>query len=114
MAVLKSVRAAVKRVVKDLTGDDPMPRLCFAMSVAMVVGTLGIMGFLFGLFGVFLKLVSMMIEETLNDTPTWAKVGDVLDKSIWRIILGYGAAAVIHAVAKLYHKKQNPPDNDST
>lgn len=93
-----------REIWKDLTGDDPMPRLHLAFTLASVTGAIGVFGILFGLLGALL-----MIGSPPEDTVTWSKVCDVMAKSFWRIIIGYGAAAVIHAVAKLY-EKQNPPN----
>ena len=94
-----------REIWKDLTGDDPMSRLHLIFLWATCWGAMGVCGVLFGLLGALL-----MIGSPPENTVTWSKVGDVLGKSFWRVFLGYGAAAVIHAVAKLY-EKQNPPND---
>lgn len=98
--------AAVKRAAKALTGENPMPRLHLAFTLAQAIGSIGIIGILFGAFGAFLKTISVIAGDP-SDSLTWGKVGEMLDKSAWRTFTGYGAAAVIHAVAKLYEKAKN-------
>lgn len=100
---LQGIVGRCREIWKDLTGDNPMPRLHLAFMMASVTGALGVAGILFGLLGALL-----MIGSPRQDTVTWSKVGDVMDKSIWRLALGYGSAAVIHAVAKLYEKQNSP------
>jgi hypothetical protein len=101
---LQGIVGRCRELWKELTGDDPMPRLHLTFTMATVIGAFGVCGILFGILGALL-----MLGNPPSDTVTWTKVGDVLAKSFWRIFLGYGSAAVIHAVAKLY-EQQNPPN----
>lgn len=89
----------MNKIIKELTGHDPSLRLHVVLLMAIGFGMMGVLGFGFGLLGIFLILVS-----TPDSTITWAKVGNVIELSLGRIIIGFGLTIIVHAIVQLNEK----------